>query len=146
MFDPLHAQVHQVTMSDVGALACFGFSKRTDYKQHIDQMKTELGKYNSLVALIKPESERLVKVRGTDKLEDSWDMQSWWRLNKVEIPAFFKVLQAVLTHSPNSCVPEAIFSVLANSFDSNQKNAYADYMEYSLQRQYNNRNADWSKC
>ena len=70
---------------------------------------------------------------------DTWDIEAWWRGNRHELPAFAAVLRAVLTHSPNSCVPEAIFSILRDSFDSDQKYAFADYREYSLQKQYNDR-------
>ena len=49
------------------------------------------------------------------------------------------VLRAVLTHSPNSCLPERVFSILNGSFDDDQERALADYMELSLMVQYNER-------
>ena len=79
------------------------------------------------------------------KAVDTWDIVAWWRGNRHELPAFAAVSRAVLTHSPNSCVPEAIFSILRDSFDSDQKNAYADYREYSLQKQYNVRFNQYTK-
>ena len=67
------------------------------------------------------------------KAVDTKDMEAWWRGNRHGLPAFAAVLRTVLTHLPNFCVAEAIFSILGKSFDSDQKNAYADYREYSLQ-------------
>ena len=140
IFNPLHAQVHHVTGSDIDALPCFKFSNRPDYAEAITKMKGELTKYNALVSQIKPKEERMVAVRGgKGKMVDSWNIQTWWRHNKGDVPSFFKVLRAVLTHSPNSCIPEAIFSVLADSFDDEQKSAHSDYMELSLQLQYSKR-------
>ena len=49
------------------------------------------------------------------------------------------VLRAVLTNSPNSIPPERVFSILNDSFDDDQDRALADYLEFSLQRQYNMR-------
>ena len=49
------------------------------------------------------------------------------------------VLRAVLTNSPNSIPPERVFSILNDSFDDDQDSSMADYIELSLQLQYNNR-------
>ena len=138
IFDPLHAQAHVVTASDVEALKCFKFSKRADLALKIQAMKAEITKYNALVSQIKPQPQRMEQRRGGEAV-DTWDIEAWWRGNRHELPAFAAVLRAVLTHSPNSCVPEAIFSILRDSFDSDQKSSFADYREYSLQKQYNDR-------
>ena len=37
---------------------------------------------------------------------------------------------------PNSCGPEAVFSILADTFGADQETAYSDYMELALQLQY----------
>ena len=44
-----------------------------------------------------------------------------------------------LTYSPNSCPPERVFSILNDTFDDDMERAKADYMEYSLMRQFNQR-------
>jgi len=49
------------------------------------------------------------------------------------------VLRAVLTNSPNSIPPERVFSILNDSFDDDQDNSLADYIELSLQLQFNER-------
>ena len=55
------------------------------------------------------------------------------------MPSFKYVLRAVLANSPNSIPPERVFSILNDSFDDDQDRALADYLEFSLQRQYNMR-------
>lgn len=140
IFDPLHAQCHPVTPLDADALEAFNFYRRPDLKVHIDGMKNELNKYNAAVKSIKPKADRLVPHR-TDKskLVDSWCIETWWFCNKGALPHSFRVLQAVLTHSPNSCAPEQLFSILNDSFDDDQENSLSDYMELSLQLQYDER-------
>ena len=53
--------------------------------------------------------------------------------------AFSYVLRAVLANAPNSIPPERVFSILNDTFDDDQDRALADYLEFSLQRQYNMR-------
>ena len=55
------------------------------------------------------------------------------------MPSWAYVLRAVLTNSPNSIPPECVFSILNDTFDDDQKRAMADYIELSLQLQYNSR-------
>ena len=83
----------------------------------------------------------MVKQRNGD-LIDSFDIEQWWRSNKADVPCFFTVLRGVLTHTVNSCSPKAIFSILNDTFDDDMNMSYADYMEYSLQSQYNSRARD----
>ena len=56
---------------------------------------------------------------------------------KLELPHHYQVLRVVLLHSPNSCPPERIFSILNNTFDADLI-ALMDYMELALQLQFNN--------
>jgi hypothetical protein len=55
------------------------------------------------------------------------------------IPAFSYVLRAVLANAPNSIPPERVFSILNNTFDDDQDRSFADYIELSLQLQFNAR-------
>ena len=71
--------------------------------------------------------------------EDPFDAMSWWQANKHKVPSFWRICRAVLTHLPNSCSPEALFSVLNDTFDDDQKSTHADMMELSLQIQFDNR-------
>ena len=52
------------------------------------------------------------------------------------------MLRAVLANAPNSIPPERVFSILNDTFDDDQESqerALADYIELSLQLQYNER-------
>ena len=49
------------------------------------------------------------------------------------------MLRAVLANSPNSIPPERVFSILNDTFDDDQDNSYADYIELALQLQFNER-------
>ena len=141
IFDPLFVQENgPVTDSDVKALKAFKFSKRPDLAKAIESMGGEISQYNKQIALIKPKAERMVTTKGKpDEKKDSFDIQSWWRANRSNFPAFARICRAVLTHLPNSCSPEAVFSILNDTFESDQESAYADYMELSLQLQFDNR-------
>jgi hypothetical protein len=71
--------------------------------------------------------------------KDTFDHCDWWRANGDKVPAFKYVLRAVLANSPNSIPPERVFSILNNTFDDDQHRAFADYIELSLQLQFNER-------
>ena len=100
-------------------------------------LKSEINTYNALVKGIKPESERMEEQKG--QMVDTFDRRAWWVSVKHKLPNFFSVLRAVLTHAPNSCPPERVFSILNDSFEDDQLRAYKDYIEASLRLQYNNR-------
>ena len=55
------------------------------------------------------------------------------------MPAFAYVLRAVLANAPNSIPPERVFSVLNDTFNDDMANSLADYIELSLQLQFNSR-------
>ena len=97
-------------------------------------LKMELSKYNAAVQAIRPLHERQVPSRA-GKLVDTFSLKDWWRAAASELPGFFKVLRAVLTHAPNSCPPERVWSILGDTFEADQANARADYIEHSLHNQ-----------
>ena len=45
----------------------------------------------------------------------------------------------MLANSPNSIPPERVFSVLNDTFDDDMASSLADYIELSLQLQFNSR-------
>jgi len=99
-------------------------------------MKNEIAAYNSLIKAIKPKAERL-----DAKGEDTFTLLNFWRENEEGngIDSFAYVLRAVLANSPNSIPPERVFSILNDTFDDDQDSSYADYIELSLQLQFNER-------
>ena len=98
----------------------------------IEVMKNEVITYQTSSDSIKPLVERK-----DDKGQDTFDISDWWKTNCAELPAFTYVLRAVLTNSPNSCPPERLFSIFNSTFDADQKSSYADYMQLSMQSQFN---------
>ena len=73
------------------------------------------------------------------KKEDTFTLSGFWRTNEGELPALSYVLRAVLANAPNSIPPERVFSILNNTFDDDMDSAHADYIELSLQLQFNER-------
>jgi hypothetical protein len=59
--------------------------------------------------------------------------------NCATLPEFAYVLRAVLTNSPNSCPPERLFSIFNSTYDDEQKRSHSDYIELSIQSQFNKR-------
>ena len=138
IFDPLYAKANKITTADIDALECFKFAKHPLIAPALQNMHSELNTYIAKVAAIPDLSAR--EITATDgKKEDSFQMQAWWKEARSALPNFALVLRAVLCHSPHSCAVERLFSVLNNTFDEQQTNAYSDYIELSLQLQFNNR-------
>ena len=71
--------------------------------------------------------------------KDTFDLQVWWCEAASKIPSWATMLRAVLTNSPNSIPPERCFSILNDSFDDDQSRSNADYIELSIEKQYNAR-------
>ena len=90
---------------------------------------------------IPPYSERVVK-DAAGKERDSFDVKEWWVSMREKLPGFFQVLRAILTHTPNSAAAERLFSILNNSFGSKQTRSRADYIEFSLMKQFNEQTRD----
>ena len=90
-----------------------------------------------------PQSIIRLQIRASkdSKGNDTFDLGSWWRENEEGkgIDAFAFVLRAVLANSPNSIPPERVFSILNDTFEDDMDRAHADYIELSLQLQFNNR-------
>ena len=86
------------------------------------------------VKALKPLSQRQ-----DAKGKDTFTLIGFWRANEAEVPAFSYILRAVLTNAPNSVPPERVFSILNNTFDDQMDSAHADYIELSLQLQFNER-------
>eukprot|EP00966_Prymnesium_polylepis_P053216 1231181-Prymnesium_polylepis.1 len=134
-FNSLHVQANgAVAEADIDGLQLFRFAKHPKLAPKIVEMKSESAKYNSLVKALKPQPQRL-----DAKGKDTFTLLGFWRANEHELPAFSYVLRAVLANAPNSIPPERVFSILNNTFEDDQDTALADYIELSLQLQFNQR-------
>lgn len=137
IFNPLHVKSlgSSLLATDIDALSIFRFSKHPELAPEIEAMKSELSTYLNLVKDIKPLTQR----RDAKTKKDTFDLQVWWCEAASKIPSWATVLRAVLTNSPNSIPPERCFSILNDSFDDDQSRSNADYIELSIEKQYNAR-------
>ena len=139
-FNPLHVlATGAVSEADVEGLSAFRFATHPRLAPKIQEMKSEIIAYNTLVKAVKPAAQRL-DAEG----KDTFDLGAFWRENEVGkgVDAFAFVLRAVLAHSPNSIPPERVFSILNDTFDDDMDRAHADYIELSLQLQFNSRSRE----
>ncbi len=120
--------------SDIDGLKIFKFYDHPEIRTEIQVMKTEVMKYQALAGSIKSFEERK-----DSKGKDDFDLSDWWKSNCATLPGFAYVLRAVLTNLPNSCPTEHLFSIFNATYDDDQKSSYADYIELSIQSQFNKR-------
>jgi hypothetical protein len=97
-------------------------------------MKTEVMKYQTV-----PDSIKSFEERKDNKGKDTFDLSDWWKSNCATLPGFTYVLRVVLTNSPNSCPPERLFRIFNATYDDDQKSSYVDYIQLSIQSQFNKR-------
>ena len=74
--------------------------------------------------------------------EDSYqsDPIEWWKLHKDQLPHWSHAFQLVILVQPSSAAAERVFSLLANSFGTQQESSLEDYVQLSVMLQYNYRN------
>ena len=134
IFNPLHVLGNKISVSDIDGLKIFKFYEHPKIRAQIEVMKTEFMWYQALTDSIKSFKER----KG-NKGKDTFDLSDWWKSNSGTLPGFTYVLRAVLTNSPNSCPPERLFSIFNATYNDYQKSSYTDYIELSMQSQFNKR-------
>jgi len=146
IFNPLHVLGNRVShiddmyispmpVSDIdGVVDIQVVNEHPEICPQIEVMKTEVRKYQALVASIKSFDEWK-----HSKEQDTFDLSDWWKSNCATLPAFTYVLRAVLTNSPNSCPPENPFSIFNATHNDDQKSSHTDYIQSSMQSQFNKR-------
>jgi hypothetical protein len=77
--------------------------------------------------------------RKDNKEKDTFDLSDWWKSNCSTLSGFAYMLSAVLTNSPNSCPLESLFSIFNSTYNDDQKRSHTDYIELSMQSQFNKR-------
>ena len=108
-------------------------------------MKNELSRYKAAVDAIPPVEQRLVSKivtkqgKRTTVQVDTFNIAKWWQEQSGTLASFALVVRAICCQSSSSCSAERVFSILNDTFTEDQRNSRADYMELSLQLQYNNR-------
>ena len=67
------------------------------------------------------------------------DVLQWWKSHQLELPKWAEACSLVLLVQPSSAAVEHVFSILSNSFSSQQESSLEDYIELSVMLQYNYR-------
>ncbi len=131
---PLHGLGNKSSVSDIDGLKIFKFYEHPKIRVPIEAMKTTFLWYQALTDSIKSFEE------GKDSEgKDTFDLSDWWKSNSGTLPGWTYVLRAVLTNSPNSCPFERLFSIFNTTYNDDQKSSYTDYIELSMQSQFNKR-------
>ena len=65
--------------------------------------------------------------------------KEWWKGHHHELPHWASVYRKIALVQPSSAACERVFSLLANSFASQQERALEDYIQLSVMLQYNQR-------
>lgn len=141
-FYPLHIKSEPATEADIRAMEQFNMIRHPRVSIHYENMFNEIKLYNQLASEIKPLCERQVtkrKADGTEHKVDTFNIREWWLGVEQRLPATFEMVRIFLLHCPNSAAVERLFSVLNDTFNSDQRRSYGDYVELSMKLQYNNR-------
>ena len=136
IFNPLHVFGNKISVSDIDALKIFKFYEHPDIRDQIEVMKTEFMWYQSLTDSIQIKSFEEWK---NSKGKDTFDLSDWWKSNCVTLPGFTYVFRVVLTNSPNSWPSECLFSIFNETYNDDQKSSHTDYIDVSMQSQFNKR-------
>ena len=134
IFNPLHVLGNKISEHDIDGLKIFRFYEHPEIRPQIEVMKTEVMKYQTLAGSMKSFEERK-----DSKGKDTFDLSDWWKSNCATLPGFTYVLRAVMANSPNSFPSESLFSIFNATYDDDQKRSHADYIELSMQSQFNKR-------
>ena len=65
------------------------------------------------------------------------DKVTWWAAHKDTLPHWCTLVKKLLLIQPSSASSERVFSLLSNSFNSQQDTALEDYLEASVMLRYN---------
>ena len=131
---PLHVLGNKSSVSDIDGLKIFKFCEHPKIRVPIEAMKTTFMWYQALTDSIKSFADRK-----DSEGKDTFDLSDGWKSNSGTLPGFTYVFRAVLTNSPNSCPPERLFSIFNATYNDDQKSSYTDYIELSMQSQFNKR-------
>ena len=108
------------TAIEVDSLQVFPFLDDTSV---IGGLKEELPQYLTLAADASHEIEPL----------------NWWKHHETDLPKWSGAARKIVLVQPSSAAAERVFSILHCSFGDRQQHALEDYIEASVQLQYNNR-------
>lgn len=118
-FSPSKINELKHTTSDVDAASIFPFLD----SDVVSGLKSELPSY---LATAEDVSEKI-------------DILQWWKGHADTLPRWSSAFKLIVLVQPSSAAAERVFSLLSNSFSSQQESALEDYIQFSVMLQYNHR-------
>ncbi len=107
------------TANDMDSFAAFPFLNT----EAINGLKSELPEY----------------LAAAEDVSDEVDVLMWWKSHEGTLPKWSSTCKKLLLVQPSSAAAERVFSLLNNSFSSQQESALEDYIQLSVMLQYNYR-------
>ena len=109
------------TADDVDSFAAFPFLN----SEAINSLKSELPEY----------------LAAAEDVSDEVDVIKWWKSHEKNgwLPNWTRTCKMILLVQPSSAAAERVFSILNNSFSSQQESSLEDYIQLSVMMQYNYR-------
>ena len=116
--------------------ACRLFGYKYVASTQYDSLVAELVQLNNLVlCFVIGEPEFKLELEEYKRLADDvahGDVESsdedFWNANQISLPTWFAVSREILLITPSSAACERLFSLLAQGFSDQQRNALADYL------------------
>ena len=118
-FSPSQMDEIRPASGDMDSLKSFSFIE----DNLVDRLKDELPQYQAAVEDVSQEVDTI----------------KWCKDHQNELPAWAEACKLVLLVQPSFAAAERVFSLLENSFSSNQTSALEDYISLSVMLQYNYR-------
>jgi hypothetical protein len=122
LFSPSKFNELKPTVRDIDSLKLFTFFDAST----IEWLKSELPNYAALA----------------EDVSSAIDPLTWWKDHENKLPQWASACKRVLLLQPSSAAAERVFSILSNSFNSQQESSLEDYTELSVILQYNNRGSN----
>jgi len=117
-FSPPKVNEIKPTAADIDSLRAISF---LDSTSTIDGLKVELPLY----------------LEAAEDVSAQTDVLQWWKSHQLELPKWAEACSLVLLIQPSSAAAEHVFSILSNTFSSQQEPSLEDYIELSVMLQYN---------
>jgi len=119
-FSPSKVCELKPSSADIDSLCKFTFLNSSSV---IDGLKTELPQY----------------LASAEGVSHEIDVIQWWKIREPELPCWSRAFKFVLFVQPSSAASERVFSILTNSFSTQQESSLEDYVQLSVMLQYNYR-------
>ena len=89
------------------------------------------------MVVTRPLQDELARYQAlAEDIADDVNVLQWWSRHAREVPCWASACKQILLLQPSSAASERVFSLLQNSFGSQQ--VLEDYIEASIMLQYNN--------